>query len=782
MPLSVDADEVDKTARDLNQIQAEVTRLKQGLRQPNFGKVRSSDQARRRLIDAQVAFGVGHYDRAAIVLYDYVERYPNTPDFDKALYYLAESLFQKKDHVAARTYFRRLVDSIGSRSSFYQQSLERLIELSMSVRDQDTNKWLQAIDQIPEASRIQSLFYTRAKVSYNSGDYSNALRQFARITSDSKYYMQARYFLGTTYVALGKLKQAQAIYEGITAIKPKGPTQTRIVELSHMALGRLNYELNRPSKAINEYLSISRKSDMFDEALFEVAWVYVKNKEFDKALRALELLSLNDSASSTVPQVGVLEGNLRIRRAQTIAETGKGNSVEEYDKALAVFEKARKIFRKPYIEIGRLLKDRRSAREYVAHVTGRNSETFRVERKLPEIAAVWLREEGDVAHVVQIETDLGAIEKEIDITTKVINRMEQILNTNAGVNAFPGLAKKRVRGTELSDQLVTIRQKLTTRELALVRKYATPEELSQLSTLTQRRENHARTLRTLPYGDVAEGRRIEESRASYTRLDNEASKIGVIVETTDQTLQALETYLATNDPQKQKQDEGFRNEVTSIKQELDAMRAELSTVRQQMVLARDATGAGDEVATRARTVRGNLRAALEEEHQFAMRIIQRMSGNDRNQAQRIASLLQQASRITLQVDDVDATIVGLVERGLRDVRTAVDEEKARLAAYKKEFKTYEAESRRLGGDVLAKSFSAVRNRFYDILVRADIGIIDVTWSRKEIADEASQRLVLDQQRELRTLHEEFDDVLSENTPGDDRDEKKEDSSSDDGDQ
>ena len=56
-----------------------------------------------------------------------------------------------------------------------------------------------------------------------------------------------------------------------------------------MALGRIHYERNQPSRAIDRYLEVSRKSDLFDETMFEVAWVYVKNKEFDKALRALDV-------------------------------------------------------------------------------------------------------------------------------------------------------------------------------------------------------------------------------------------------------------------------------------------------------------------------------------------------------------------------------------------------------------------------------------------------------------------------------------------------------------
>ena len=75
-----------------------------------------------------------------------------------------------------------------------------------------------------------------------------------------------------------------------------------------MAIGRLFYERDQPARAIDAYLNISRRSDLFSDALFEASWVYVKNKEFNKALRALELLALSDPNSYRLPEVRILEG------------------------------------------------------------------------------------------------------------------------------------------------------------------------------------------------------------------------------------------------------------------------------------------------------------------------------------------------------------------------------------------------------------------------------------------------------------------------------------------
>ena len=74
-----------------------------------------------RLTEAQVAFGVGNFDTAAVLLYEVVANGNAGAGVgvDVGLYYLAESLFQKADYAAARTYFTRIVDDVGTASRYY---------------------------------------------------------------------------------------------------------------------------------------------------------------------------------------------------------------------------------------------------------------------------------------------------------------------------------------------------------------------------------------------------------------------------------------------------------------------------------------------------------------------------------------------------------------------------------------------------------------------------------------------------------------------------------------
>jgi hypothetical protein len=106
----------------------------------------------------------------------------------------------------------------------------------------------------------------------------------------------------------------------------------------------------------------------------------------------------------------------------------------------------------------------------------------------------------------------------------------------------------------------------------------------------------------------------------------------------------------------------------------------------------------------------------------------------------------------------------VIDHGLQEVRGTLAEARATLAAYQAELAEHEAESRRIGGGALTASFQAVKARFYDIVIRTDVGNVDVAWSQKEDVDDDLKRLNLSRQRELKQLKDEFKDVLDAGTP------------------
>jgi tetratricopeptide (TPR) repeat protein len=766
-PAPARADALDDASKKLVGYEAEARELGSGIKKPSK-QPKKADVMARRLIDAQVAFGVGNFDNAALLLYDYVAQDVKGRDFDTALYYLGESLFQKTDRVGARASFARLVKEVGTSSKFYQQSLERLIELSLILgEDEGVEEWLADLDRVPGDKRRPSVPYVRGKYAFSHGQYDEAVTWFQQVPATSEYGFQAQFYLGTTYVAKNDLGKATQAMNALLEREGKTDDDRRVQELAQLALGRLYYERDQPTKAIDTYLLIDRKSDLFPDALYEVAWVYVKAKQFDKALRALELLALADPTSAKLPTVKILEGNLRIRKAQNIHEkvvqgldTGSSSGAEEYLKATDIFDATHDTYEQPHDELGKIIEANEDPQVFLAQITGRSSQTFQTNSTMPEIAAAWIRDEPNVGRVMTIETDLGSIQEEILEAERTIERLDAALSAPNRVNVFPSLATKRSRSQEILEDVLAIRVRLADEELNAAKRKSSGAQLATADRAVAERKAIQAKLAELPDADVAYGKRVERARAEYDELERSTAEVQLAIDTTQATVVAIDKFLKESptpaDPAQKAAWEAQKLEATKVLTELnleiDGMHLELENVRREITLGRDQAGTGDDVTLVAKKLRADLRGALAAEHRAVGALV-----NDT----RISELMRRADAVINGLDAVNTTIDEIVEVALTEVRDSVAHEKAELASYRREFLLYEAESRALGGTVLGNAFRDVKSKFYEVLVRSDVGIVDVNWSQKEESDDDLQRINLDKSREIKQLKDEFSDLINE---------------------
>ena len=767
----VRADVLDDIGKKLVNVEGEARELGSGIKKPT-GQPKKADVMARRLIDAQVAFGTGNFDNAALLLYDYVAQAQRARDYDTALYYLAESLFQKKDRVASRTYFAQLVTELPS-SKYYQQSLERLIELSMILGDNEgVDAWVADLDRVPTDKRRPSVPYVRGKFAFSQNDFAGAASWFKQVPADSEYGFQAQYYLGSSYVAMKDLGKATQAMAALLDREARNDDEARVKELAQLALGRLYYERDQPTKAIDSYLLIDRKSDLFPDALYEVAWVYVKSQQFDKALRALELLALADPTSQRLPTVRILEGNLRVRKAQAIhakveagLDTGSDSGTEEYDKATRLFTETHDLYAPPHDELAKIIAANEDPQAFLAQITGRSSETFHTNSTMPEIAAAWIRDEPDVNRVMSVETDLGDIQEEINEAERTIQRLDAVLGSPNRVNVFPSLATKRSRSTELLEDLLTMRQTLADEEYRLAQQGNSGAQLAAVDPLVQRRKALVAQWKALPDAAISYTQRVEKAQGQFDDVDRQAAELQVTIDTTQSTVVAIDKFLKDSaepsDPAAKKawitQKLEAQKVITELNLELDQMHQELESIRREVVLGRDEAGSGDAVSLAARALRDQLRAALADEH----RAVARLTMGDAKRGGKIGELIGRADASMAALDTVNDTIDQIVEVALTEVQDTLTYEKAELASYRREFLLYEAESRALGGTVLGNAFRDVKAKFYDVLVRSDVGVVDVGWSKKEEADEDLSRLNVEKQREIKQLRDEFADLIRE---------------------
>jgi len=800
------ADEVDQFGAKVVELDGRVTELTGQLKPPPEP---GPELAERRLIDAQVLYELKNYESASIILFDVVEKFPKSPAFPEALFYLADSLYLKRDFLSSRRYFEKVVD-LGPQNPRYAEALQRLIELSLHTGDYTpVDGYIEKLDRVAVSKPLPTVPYVKGKYFYFRQQHDKAIEALKTIGPDHPYYYHATYFIGASYVAQGaeKFDDAVAAFSTILKPPPQGKTlsdaQKLIVDLARMAVARIYLERAQLTQALDEYTKIGQKSDQFNDMLYESAWVAIKAKDYPRARRQLDLLLLNAPSSPLAPEVKLLIGSLHIRQ-------------NEYGPATDSFTKTRDEFEPVHRLLETELQKTPNPPAYFKDLITKNLTKFDVSAILPQSTARWLRDEADVVRVSTLIGDENDLKKSLDESEEIVKRLEKALSGPSRVNVFPELAALRAKATEISNDLTEGKRVLAARESKLIEPVIGGQK-AELDALSAERARLEQALAGLPAKNASIQERMAKQRAALNELDKKASEMSVEITVMQRTVGGLRklyreamrqkeeqqveaqpttsappsvdpgaaTYAAKADEltkrlsgtrggidktkerldklkdlvlQKPQESKG---ELEAVAAEVESMRAGIEAVRKDILDAASSIGVDDAEMQAAAQLRAQYEQLLSRQRAVVVEAQSRLSGGDRAKAEQIRSILDRARAVDGKIATLNAKIDEILDAKLKDIQVTLAEEKALVADHQTKLASYTGESADVGGAVVADSWKAVTNRFYNIVVRADVGIIDVAWALKDSATRETNRLVAERKRELKLLDDEFKEVLKE---------------------
>jgi hypothetical protein len=493
-----------------------------------------------------------------------------------------------------------------------------------------------------------------------------------------------------------------------------------------------------------------------------VSWVYVKNKQYDKALRALELLGKSEPDSGRTPTIRLLEGNLRIRKAQMIRQAqveGTGVAADdpavEYDKANQVFTSTHDQYYPGYVSLAHIVADHADPARYVAQLAGRSERVFQVIAPLPDEAVVIIRDQPEVKRLVGIDGDLADVRRDLDETREIIARLDaavaSVSTSHDTFAVFPKLVRRRTQIATIQVALAKLRDDLADQQLALV------NPSSDLAQLTATRKQLSQQLAAMPDPDKARADHANQAGAGYDAIERTADEVDAAIDGTGAIAVALRVYPSVPADQKSAVTQGLADAAKESRDIAD----ELANIRKELRLGRDLAGIEDATAD-VRATRVKLTQAQDAEHRVLAGFAS--ASRDPKHSQDLAALGDRASRIASQLDELDGQLDTLAQSGVALAKTTLDTERGSLAAFDKDLADVSGEATEAAGAVLTRGFGEALIHLYDIVIRSDVGTVDVAWSQKEDNDDDLKRLNLARARELKQLRDEFKDILDDHTP------------------
>ena len=758
---------VPASAQDIADVNRELTRIEADARNLAQERVRRSNRLRspthveERLTDGELFYRLQDYVRASIIFTDIVENYPTHRAYPDALFLLADSLYRAGDYLGSRTRFSQLLDRAAEPPfrPYIQRALGRLIEIAIRTRDfDDVEGYFQQLARLPPQEVEAATNYYRAKYLYNvavpteevlrdraEGEAPPALDlprleqarvQFEAVPQGSPYYPQARYFIGVIHTLRGQYPQGIEAFRRVLRLRPTTLDHRKVVELTQLALGRLYYETDQLDQAIEAYQQVPRTSANFDVALYEIAWVYIRMGDSTRAERALEVLAVAAPDSRFIPDAAILRGNLLLRNGR-------------FDDAEEVFRQVRSQFGPVRRELDEMLASHADPHQYFRDLVRVNMETFDADQFLPPLARRWASLEGDMDRALSILNDLAQARQLVGETADLIDRLSAAINSPNRVNVFPDLRGKRQRSIGLRNRLSRVR-----RELIQIEGREMSAGGGELGTVRQQRRRIEALLGGMPTDTEDFDVRNDQLLVRYRRLQRELSQLEVELMGMEARIVASDRFLSdTADRQRDPSAaESIRSELRTHGQAVAGYREEIERLERLIEIARIQVGVGDARYQRDDRLRGEYNQLVERERQLlAAAGVRRPAELDR--------MFRRVIEIEGVLDRHDAIVDQVVEERTAEMRGIIQEEAGNLEGYRTQLASLQEETVEVVGAVTHANFNDVRQRFYDLVLRADVGRIDVAWARREEHRMRVDMLTRERSREMQALDDEFREIM-----------------------
>ncbi len=715
----------------------------------------SEEMARlQRFSDAEIQYLLGDYDVASVLFYDLVANkdFQSSPRYPDALFYLSDSLYQQKNYVGAKVYLRELI-TLQSKHS--REALARYLEIAGRLNE------FSGIDEYINKARGQGgelppeISYVYGKWMFNRTDLPLAERLerakaiFAPLSMNpgAPFRMQAGYFIGVGEVKRKNYPAAVEQFKAVVALKAQTARDAKVRELANLSLGRVLFEQEKFDESIDRYQEIPRESEYFVDSLYEIAWAQVKKGELERAKNATDILLLVAPESTIAPEAKILQGNLLLKLHRYTEATDAYNQViNEYG-----------VVRD---EVGALIESHQDPVRYFDDLLAKSQHTLDVNTLLPPVALKWATTQREVAEAVQMVSDLEigrhGVQEGRDIAAHVLKALEE-----RGLETFPALQEGYTRADAVDSALTQIDQSLVRIEGYLVSEQLTPEERARLEASRAELDTLKARFDTLPTTEKEVQQRRQRRRDKVDDLDKQAFKLGYDVQSMFAVVSALEKWLVDSKPQRKNTAEDEKAFVEKMKHEVEAltsMQKELETVRQALT---EEKASSDSTTGTEDKIRDQYEAALNKQHEILSAAESRMPAAIGAVLARAHDVRERAVAVRSRVDVAKQKLKDQVGRRGKQISDTVTAEQAILVGYNNEVNQASGDARQLVGRIAFDSFKRVHRQFHELVLKADVGVVDVAFTRKQDKTGQIQKLATQKDRELKALDEEFKEVLKD---------------------
>jgi tetratricopeptide (TPR) repeat protein len=695
-------------------------------------------------------------------------------DYADASFLIGEAYFNSRQYLSSRRHYREILDHAArpAYGEYVGRGLSRLVDIALRTDDLESLDYVFArLDALPQTDKSGSLAYARAKALYARKDYATAKSAVNAVPVGSEYTLQAQYLLGVVLmketlaatpsapVAAAptvpggppaaappdtRFTQAVEQFRKVTRMPATTAATRHVVDLAWMAIGRLFHETDDYVEAAEAYSHVDRGSPEFSTMLYELAWVYVRLGDFERAQRALEVLTITDPNNLELADGSLLRADLMLRAG-------------EFQNALGLYKDVSGHFDPIRQQLDDFLKSTNDPAVYYDKLT---SDDFgAADDKLPQVVLDWARDEAADQHVFGVIDDVSRSRALIRDSRKLASKLNAVLSVSSRVKAFPEIQNQL-------QQVLSLSNKLTRARGTLAEGMDDVAEGNAGGELGKVRSERRTLMKRLGWMPITEGdfiRRDESGDSQWSKasqalqeLTVEADKLNAIVNGLHRVMNEADKHGVTSDPASRAR---FQLEIDANERDLATYHKKIEEFRSAIDMGKAQIGFGDQRYVDDQDLRQQFRAL------FAREVALAASGQDSSDAAAYAKSIQPIlSRADSDENALDAQRAKYEQQAVEQangLRDKIEQEVALIESYAQNLDGLDQQARLLVGEIAMKNFSLVRDRLKSIVLRADVGVVQEAWEVREEQALRVRNLQRERAREEQTLNDELREVLDD---------------------
>ena len=710
-----------------------------------------------RIDDAKMLVRLGDLQRAAVLLFAYLSE-PGAdaqPDYAAALYNLGEVFVQQGSDRQALHYYMEIVTRRAP--LFLVEAVCRLIEIG--DRQQRWDGLQEAVGVVRQDGVLPAeVGYLYAKSLLRQGRTRDAEKELRTVPDGHPLTSKARYVQAVIELENGNIDTALELFTKLSETDGSASADAKIIrDLAKINRGRIMLDVGQFAAAAQAYEKITAESSLVEAALYESAWSYVRqasdttdealrSANYQQALRRVEALLTGDESSPLLAEAQLLYANILLRL----------DRLPEAEKAFAqVVERYRPV--RDRVDLITL------ANQSLLHLllTPAAPSDPSDDATLPPLAGVFLQEQRDLNRALSLSRDVAASETWLGEARNIVLQLQSVFAAGQKVEESAPLKQAHLDQLAARNKLIRLTEQLLEIERKIVSPNLDAAKAQTWQALLADRAQMEPAYRALPRDQTDYAKRSNILPAALSPLREALQEVQQHLVEARQSIGALNAWYL-------RKPEGFdavtgKNFLARLDKERDNLREQESAwlllqdeINAQRGLAESAPPEqAAELALRQRYIDN-----LEGERALFDSLPPPSDADARQSLAQVATARRSVAGYLAELDNLEKQLGKAASRQMLVNRARLQKEEQSLRAYEAQLREVAGRANEVVQKIAVASVGQARKKINDIVMRGDVGIVDVGWALKEAQTREVNRLVGEQHDELQGLDNEFKDVMA----------------------